>query len=114
MNLKVLCFFVLVGMVCSFNIVAPFKTKNNAPSYSIERSKFLADLSAIAYCKSKAIEDWSCALCKKHPTFIEITHIENYLYSIVGFVGYNNDTQEITLTWRGSIDIQNYFEDVNF
>ena len=107
--IKYLTILSLLFISFSFFISDLKHLNKNHPPYSEDRSKFLADLSGIAYCKYSDVQKWSCDLCKKHTNFINITNIIDSYASIYAYVLYNKDLQEIILTWRGSIDIKNYF-----
>ena len=74
----------------------------------------MIDLAAVSQCHAKQINEWSCALCKKHPNLQNLTHIEDVPASIVGFVAYDRDANQILLAWRGTADLRNWVEDFNF
>lgn len=101
-------------LALSDRVALPWNRRRASAAYSEERSRFFADLVAIAYCPGTKVRDWSCKLCKKHPELTKVTYVENYPASIVGFIGYLTNTDEIILSWRGSIYLPNYFEDNNF
>lgn len=44
---------------------------------------------------------------------VEVAHINNDITLAATFVGYNKETNQIVLGFRGSANIQNWIEDFN-
>lgn len=106
----------VVALGSCFNIEQGLRgaKKHGTPPYSMERSRYLIDLAAIVGCSAKAVEDWSCKLCQKHKNIVNVTRLHNSLASVVGYIGYDSDNNDIILSWRGSADTRNWIEDFTF
>eukprot|EP00743_Colponemidia_sp_Colp-15_P003795 GILK01004094.1.p1 GENE.GILK01004094.1~~GILK01004094.1.p1 ORF type:complete len:356 (+),score=42.02 GILK01004094.1:41-1108(+) len=76
-------------------------------TYSSEFAQNLVYFSAAAYCPVEIIKDWNCTLsCAKYPGFkvdgALSKPMEDATYSTQYFVGHNDETKEIVLSFRGT------------
>ncbi len=86
--------------------------KNAAP-YNAKESQNYAVLSGLAYCPKKCLDNWSCKFSEQFKGMVEVTYINNDLTLAAAFVGYNTQTNQIVLSFRGSANIQNVIQDIN-
>lgn len=96
-----------------------FATLSAAGSHSIvfNYTKALRALhhSAAAHCHPEVLEKWSCGTACQHEEGIRnVTVIANNVTKTYGFVGYSPETNEILVSFRGSVNFQNIVTDIDF
>jgi hypothetical protein len=70
------------------------------------------DYSAAVKCGSAAVRDWSCGkACNQAGPLANITLVADDPDEVRGFVGYDNVSQSIVLSFRGSVTLLNWLED---
>lgn len=67
-----------------------------------------------AYCDASAIADWSCAACSDHPSFTNVNVYHNTSIDSQGFSGYDANSNTIIVAFRGSSNIPNWFNNLDF
>lgn len=78
------------------------------PAFDVNHSYEVAEFAFAAYCSEKSLASWSCQLCKHYPTFTHVATVTDLLTSTLAFVGFDNTTNTITVSFRGSVNIPNW------
>jgi hypothetical protein len=90
-------------------------TVASASGYDATLSKRAAYYSSASYCAKAGLQSWSCgAACSAVPGVTSVTVMENYIQGTYGFVGYSAAHNEIMVAFRGSHNIANWIENIDF
>ena len=65
-----------------------------------------------AYCKESQLEDWSCKWCAYIPDFnVSTVYVKDDLQV---FIGYDEDGDQIVVSFRGSSNIEDWLDDLDY
>jgi predicted lipase len=67
----------------------------------------------VAYCPKTCLENWSCKT-SAHDPLTEVSYIVFNLTQAPGYIGYSASRNAIIVSFRGSQNIQNWIENLNF
>ncbi len=71
--------------------------------------------SAAAHCSEATLKGWDCGVpCDKVPSVVNVTPILNNAKGTYGFVGFNSHENQIVVSFRGSVNIENWITNIDF
>lgn len=82
--------------------------------YNPEKSKYTAVYASLAFCNSDCINNWSCKDTVKVPTLVNVTYIHKPMTQADGYIGYSPSEDTIVVSFRGTDNIANWIENINF
>lgn len=102
-------------LVVSLAYLIPTKTKHlQLNPYDIPHSKLIATYSSLSYCGNTCLSSWSCKDGKSVPPLSNVAYLTQNITQADGFVGYSQSTNTIVASFRGSSNIPNWIENLNF
>jgi hypothetical protein len=70
---------------------------------------------AASHCSAATLKSWTCgAACQKDPGVVSVTPVINNAKGTYGFVGYNSKDNEIVVSFRGSVNVENWITNIDF
>lgn len=85
----------------------------NLTPYNVQKSREYAVFASVAYCPRTCLENWSCK-SSEHDPLTDVTYIVFNLTQAPGYIGYSPSRNAIILSFRGSQNLQNWIENLNF
>lgn len=71
--------------------------------------------SSASHCSEATLKSWTCGTpCQKVPTVTNVTPIINNARGTYGFVGFNSHDNQIVVSFRGSVNIENWVTNIDF
>ena len=102
-------------IVTSVAVVAFLATTINATNYSESEAMNALYYCKAAYCDSSKLADWSCDTCVLHHTsFTSVSVQQGGSDGFLSYTGYNPNTNQIVIAFRGTDNIANWFKDLDF
>lgn len=74
----------------------------------------MAVYSSLSYCGNTCLSSWSCQDGKKVPALSSVTYLSHNITQADGYVGYSDSANTILVSFRGSSNIPNWIENLNF
>lgn len=103
----------LLATSLAFLIPAPRKQPALKP-YDVAHSQQTAIYSSLAKCDNTCLTTWSCHDGKKVPALSNVAYLTQNITQADGYVGYAESTNTIVVSFRGSSNIPNWIENLNF
>lgn len=110
---KVLIVALLLATSLAFLIPASKKQLSLKP-YDVAHSQQTAVYSSLAYCGNTCLKSWSCQDGKTVPPLSNVAYLTQNITQADGYVGYAESTNTIVVSFRGSSNIPNWIENLNF
>lgn len=86
-----------------------------AVDYNATLSMQLLYYSAASFCSYYSLDDWTCGpACKADAGVGSVTIVEGLFMGTFGFVVYNNVTNSIVVSFRGSYTTFNWISDMDY
>ena len=82
--------------------------------YDIAHSKQTAGYASLAYCDDTCLNAWSCKSGTKLPGLKNVTYLAQSITQATGYLGYSSQLNTIIISFRGSSNIPNWIENLNF
>ena len=82
--------------------------------YNVTHSKQTAGYASVAYCSNSCLTSWSCKSSSTLPALTNVTYLSQSITQADGYVGYSSDLNTIIVSFRGSNNIPNWIENLNF
>jgi predicted lipase len=71
--------------------------------------------SAAAHCSASTLKSWTCGVaCQKDPGVTNVTPVINNAKGTYGFVGYNTKDNQIVVSFRGSVNTENWITNLDY
>lgn len=87
----------------------------NTLGFDFNKSMKVFNYAAAAYCNTDLLTLWQCGeACSSSYGVTTFTKIIDEDKSTFGFVAYNAKTDEAVVSFRGTVNIQNWVTDINF
>ena len=113
----------LVDITESASVWYPIEDENTARSeykqsvtdqYNESIAFYLARITSASYCSAFTIMHWNCLPCSLVSPLQSIKVVVDPKNDFQGIVGYSLEHDAIIISYRGSIDIQNWVDDFTF
>ena len=82
--------------------------------YDVSHSKRTAVYASLAYCSNTCLTSWSCKSASTLPGLTKVTYLSQSITQANGYVGYSSNLNTIIVSFRGSSNIPNWIENLNF
>ena len=82
--------------------------------YDVTHSKQTAGYASLAYCDNTCLNAWSCKSGSKLPGLTNVTYLAQSITQATGYLGYSSQLNTIIVSFRGSSNIPNWIENLNF
>ena len=85
--------------------------------YHETQAVYFAQLTAISYCEPRRILSWNCTPCQQffeRDRVVIETVFQDHQDNFQGFVGYDPHHEWIVIAFRGSMDVQNWLDNLKF
>ena len=102
---------ILFAILLNFASSFPILYNHHSNSYEPSQSKIYAAYASLAYCPKKCLENWSCKTGLSYPKLTNVTHISNDITLAAVYIGYDEISQNIYISWRGSSNAENWISD---
>lgn len=79
----------------------------------MKRSQEIAVFASVAYCPHTCIDNWNCKITS-HESLTDVSYIVYNITQAPGYIGYSPSRNTIIVSFRGSQNIQNWIENLNF
>ncbi len=71
--------------------------------------------SAAAHCSASTLKSWTCGVaCQKNTGVTNVTPIINDAKGTYGWVGYSTKDNQIVVSFRGSVNVENWITNIDF
>jgi len=71
--------------------------------------------SGASHCTAASLQSWTCGdACSKVATVSQVTPIVNDAKGTYGFVGYSGHDNQIVVSFRGSVNVENWITNIDF
>lgn len=84
------------------------------PAYNVTFSKTVLAYGVLSYCPKKCLENWSCDFGKGFPKLINVTHSNDIITEAAAYIGYEPESRNVYISWRGSANVENWISDFTF
>lgn len=108
--------WMMLALLLSFLTVGEsfvFQSNIALTPYDVKKSQEYAVFASVAYCPRTCLEDWSCKT-GAHETVTDVSYIVYNLTQAPGYIGYSPSKNAIIISFRGSQNVQNWIENLNF
>eukprot|EP00164_Ancoracysta_twista_P011337 GFYU01017445.1.p1 GENE.GFYU01017445.1~~GFYU01017445.1.p1 ORF type:complete len:360 (-),score=123.05 GFYU01017445.1:116-1195(-) len=86
-----------------------------SPAWNLGLALEFLEYSASAYCDASKIKDWSCSRCvDKVKDLQPDLVIDKSITGDQGYTGVNHKTKAVVVAFRGSVNIQNWIDNLDF
>lgn len=85
-----------------------------ASGYNETTALYLAHVTSVAYCQDHHIIRWNCQPCAFVPPLKDVTVVEDAHDAFQGLVGYSQLYDALVVTFRGSMDVTNWLDNLTF
>uniref|UniRef100_A0AAV1U7B8 Fungal lipase-type domain-containing protein n=1 Tax=Peronospora matthiolae TaxID=2874970 RepID=A0AAV1U7B8_9STRA len=75
---------------------------------------YLAHVTSVAYCQDERILHWNCQPCTLVARLEGVTVVEDAKDAFQGLVGYSPLYEAVVITFRGSMDVTNWLDNLTF
>ena len=83
--------------------------------YDPALGRSLVYYSAGAFCEQSSLETWTCGpACQTQPGVISTTFVSDNNAGTFGYVAYNALTESIIVAFRGSRNLENWYENLDY
>jgi hypothetical protein len=83
--------------------------------YNATVGKSLLYYASATFCEEYSLQSWYCGnACKQTPGVTSVTFVSEIFQGTFGFVVYNNNTNSITVAFRGSYNTANWYLDLDY
>lgn len=87
---------------------------NNMQKPSIANAKLGISYAAVTKCSDTLLKSWSCKECSKVPNTIFVKSFSSFTFGTRGYIAIDNNSKEIVLAFRGSVNVANTINNLNF
>ena len=86
-----------------------------AQDYNATLSKSILYYASATFCDESTLQNWNCGpACSSQPGVGSVTIVSDYLLGTFGFVAYNNLTDTVIVSFRGSYNAANWASDADY